>query len=81
MLRTFIPLNSLDLDKKESNSTHQSEAITPNVLRKNRALVAKKGYGYEKKLPMHFIASLEHELKIPEAEPTNVLSSKETLST
>ena len=81
MLRTIIPLNSLELDKKESNSTHQSTAITPNALRKNRALVAKKGYGYEKKLPMHFIASLENELKIPEVEPINQISYLETKST
>ena len=57
-----------------------SRSASSTALCGNRTLAPKKAYCREKKLPMHLIASLEHDLKIPEqSEPINYLETKSTL--
>ena len=79
MFRTLLPLNSLELTKLGSGTGTNTRSVSPTGLCNNRTLAPKTGFGQEKKLAMHFIASLEHELKIPDApEPLTTLETKST---
>ena len=79
MFTKLIPLNSLELSKLKSESATNSKSVSAVSICNNRTLAPKKGYGQEKKLAMHFIASIEQDLKIPDTvEPIHTLETKST---
>ena len=63
----------------ESKSMTSSVSISAAGLCGNRTLKPKRGYGQEKKLPMHFVASIENEIKMP--EPIDTIQYLDTRST
>ena len=63
----------------DSKSVTSSELIAAAGLCSNRTLKPKKGYGQSKKLAMHFVASIENELKMP--EPVDRIQYLDTKST
>ena len=56
-----------------------SRSVSAAGLCGNRTLKPKRGYGQSKKLAMHFVASIENELKMPEpVERIQYLDTKST---
>ena len=56
-----------------------SRSVSAAGLCGNRTLRPKRGYGQTKKLAMHFVASIENELKMP--EPVETIQYLDTKST
>ena len=79
MFRNLIHLNSVREESIYTTSNSHSRSVSNAGICNNRALAPKKGYGHVKKLSMHYVASIEHDLKMPEvADPINTLDTKST---
>ena len=64
---------------EDSKSITSQRSVSAVGICGNRTLKPKRGYGQAKKLAMHFVASIENEIKMPETvESLQYLDTKST---
>ena len=79
MFRNLIPLNSMREESIYTTTNSHSRSVSQAGICNNQTLAPKKGYGHAKKLSMHYVASIEHDLKMPDiADPISFLDTKST---